>query len=330
MRRVSYPGVWTQMLADWLDQEQLAAPHIRARLASWAPDEQVPIAQWVSVLDEAQRLRPEEPALGISIGKLVQPRHLGVLGYLAMASDTLGEALAVYQRYQRLILGTELADVSVRGLDVEIRWTPIEGSSIIADELAIAALITFLRRQLDNAPATRSISFTHLGSPERRAVCESYLGCTVSFGDTHSRLRFPMSYLGTHMPRRDAGLRALLDQQAEALLTALPDPNAFDGAVQQLLVKMLPDGEVSIEKMAKRLHQSSRTLQRRLADSGMTWQELVDNTREQLARQYLADPGLSIAEVALLLGYSQQSAFTRAFSRWTGRSPLAYRQSLRS
>jgi len=66
-------------------------------------------------------------------------------------------------------------------------------------------------------------------------------------------------------------------------------------------------------------------LQRRLADSGMTWQHLLDRTREQLARQYLSDRALALAEIALLLGYSEQSAFTRSFKRWTGQTPLAFR-----
>lgn len=95
--------------------------------------------------------------------------------------------------------------------------------------------------------------------------------------------------------------------------------------MQQLLVRLLPEGEVSVDKVARALHQSTRTLQRRLAERGMSWQQLLDRTREQLARQYLRDPGLSLAEIGLLLGYSEQSAFTRAFRRWTGQTPQAYR-----
>jgi len=105
----------------------------------------------------------------------------------------------------------------------------------------------------------------------------------------------------------------------------LPQPSDFDRAVQQLLVRLLPEGEVSVDKVARALHQSTRTLQRRLADRGMSWQQLLDRTREQLARQYLRDPGLSLAEIGLLLGYSEQSAFTRAFRRWTGQTPQVFR-----
>jgi len=147
----------------------------------------------------------------------------------------------------------------------------------------------------------------------------------VDFGASHTLVRFPAAYLSIPMPHREPGLRALLDRQAKALLDALPDPNAFDKAVQQLLVRLLPDGEVTVDKVAQAMNQSTRTLQRRLADSSMTWQHLLDRTREQLARQYLNDRALALAEIALLLGYSEQSAFTRSFKRWTGLTPLAFR-----
>lgn len=138
-------------------------------------------------------------------------------------------------------------------------------------------------------------------------------------------MSIPLPLLGLPLSKRDPMLKELLERQAQALLDALPDPNAFDQSVQQLLARLLPEGQVSVDKVAASLHQSIRTVQRRLADSGLTWQELLDSTREQLACGYLRDRGLSLAEIALLLGYSEQSAFTRSFKRWTGLTPRAFR-----
>lgn len=319
-------GAWTALLTDWLDREHRPAPTIRARLAGWAPDDNVPLPVWTALLDEAAALCPDDPAPGLAIGEGVQPRHVGVLGYLVLATDTLAEAMAAYQRYERLFYGLDLAEVGMVEGEVELRWPRPPHAGAVADEVAISALVSFLRRQLAQAPPPSRIGFVHTASAARRAACEAFFGCPVGFGDTHTRVRFPASYLALPMPRRDPGLRALLDQQARALLAALPEPKAFDRAAQQLLVRMLPDGEVSVDKVAQAMHQSTRTLQRRLGDSGITWQALLDRTREQLARQYLADPGLSLAETALLLGYSEQSAFTRAFRRWTGQTPQAWRR----
>ena len=119
----------------------------------------------------------------------------------------------------------------------------------------------------------------------------------------------------------------LLDHQAQALLQALPNPQAYDEAVQRLLLRWLPEGDVSAERVAHAMNQSVRTLERRLAERELRWQTLLDRTREQLARQYLLDLNLSMSEIALLLGYSEQSNFTRAFKRWTGTTPLRFRQS---
>lgn len=318
-------GAWTQLLTDWLDMQRLPAPAIRARLAAYAPDDVVPLAAWREILDAAAALRPDMPAPGLSIGAGVLPRHVGVLGYLVLASDNLAEAVATYQRYERLFYGVDLAEVVMQRGEVEIRWPRSDTTGVVADETAIAALVTFLRKQIDDPPPPSRVGFVYAASPARAQACEAFFGCPVDFCASHTMVRFPVAYMSIPMPHREPGLRALLDRQARALLDALPAPNAFDKAVQQLLVRLLPDGEVSVDKVAQAMHQSTRTLQRRLADSGMTWQQLLDRTREQLARQYLNDRALSLAEIALLLGYSEQSAFTRAFRRWTGRTPLSFR-----
>lgn len=317
-------GAWTQLLVDWLDRERLVAPAIRARLAAYAPDDVVPIPVWRELLAQAQALRPDVLALGLTLGAGVTPRHVGVLGYLVLASDNLGEALSAYQRYERLFYGVDLAEVVLEGQEVEIRW-PEGDLGVTGNESGIAALVSFLRQQIPSPPPLLRVAFTHQADPAQAQVYEAFFECPVDFGDSHTRVRFPVSYLGIPMPHREPGLRALLDQQARALLEALPDPNVFDRAVQQCLVRLLPEGEVSVDKVAQAMHQSTRTLQRRLAGSHITWQQLLDRTREQLACQYLKDRALSLAEIALLLGYSEQSAFTRSFKRWTGKTPLSFR-----
>jgi len=115
-------GAWLRLLTDWLDREGLAAPGLRARVAAHAPDDPVPLPVWNALLHEAATLRPGQPGLGLDIGDGVQPRHVGVLGYLVLASDNLGEAVATYQRYERLFYGLDLAEVQMVAGEVEIRW----------------------------------------------------------------------------------------------------------------------------------------------------------------------------------------------------------------
>ena len=314
-------GAWTGLLTDWLDQNQLDAPGTRDRLARYAPDDSVPVSVWRELVEETLEPVPET-APELSVGACVQPRHVGVLAYLVLASETLGDAMVAYQRYERLFYGEQLAQIDTDGTDAEIRWpqTP-EPLGQSADGIAIAALVTFLRRQLDDPPPPSLIAFHGSVPAERADAYEAFFGCPVVFGDDFVRVRFPLPYLRMPMPRRDPTLRQLLNRQADALLQTLTDDERLEEQLHRHLLRLLAEGEPTLQRMARCLHMAPRTLQRRLARHGMSWQQWLDHARERLAHQYLADPGLSLNEIALLLGFSEQSAFTRSFRRWTGQAP---------
>lgn len=100
-------GAWIRLLPDWLDRMGLLAPQLRAAVSAYAPDDVVPLTDWAAMLHEAVALKPVMTAAGLDIGAGVAPRHVGVLGYLVMACDNLGQALAAYQRYERLFYGAD-------------------------------------------------------------------------------------------------------------------------------------------------------------------------------------------------------------------------------
>lgn len=325
---VRVTGAWTTLLRDWLDQQGLPAPQLRGLLARYAEEESVPVPVWRDLLERGLELATGEVAPELDVGACVTPSHLGVLGYLVLASESLGGAMLAYQRYERLFYGAQVAEINLSGEEVEIRWPPAENElGQQADGVAIAALITFLRRQLDDPPPPTGVAFLEEVSPEQASAYERFFDCPVDFGDSHVRVRFPRHYLALPMPRRDPTLRALLERQAQALLRALPSTSAIEQSLKQVILQLMAEGNPSLEQAASRLHMAPRTLQRRLAGHGLTWQQWLDQSREQLADEYLADPGLSLNDIALLLGFSEQSAFTRAYRRWTGQTPGRYRRS---
>lgn len=320
-------GAWTGLLTDWLDAEALAAPDLRAALAHYAPDDAVPAEVWRDLLTRAVALRPEQTAPELAIGSTVQPHHVGVLGYLVLATDTLGEAMLAYQRYERLFYGVNVAEVAISGDNTELRWPATTALGQLADGAAIAALVTFLRRQWDEPLSPVQVRFsTAPTTPEAAASYAAFFRCPVVFDDPHVAVRFPASLLARPMPHRDPALRTLLDRQAQALLHTLPDGSAFHRALRQALPRLLTDGRGSLRDMATTLHMSPRTLQRRLSEQGVNWQQFLDQARAGLAAEYLADPTLSLTDVALLLGFSEQSAFTRAFRHWHGSTPGRWRR----
>jgi len=134
-------GAWTGLLVDWLDQCQLEAPALRSELARWSAQDNVPVPVWRDLLARGLALAPDDSAPELGVGSCVHPGHVGVLGYLVLASDTLGEAMLAYQRYETLFYGATLAEVVIEGDQAEMRWPPSEdvlGQQ--ADGVAIAAL----------------------------------------------------------------------------------------------------------------------------------------------------------------------------------------------
>ena len=321
-RVIRVTGAWTGLLKDWLDQQGLDAENLRPELARWSTQDNVPVAVWRRMLADGLALTPDRPAPELAVGACATPRHVGVLGYLVLATDTLGEAMLAYQRYETLFYGTSLAQIEVMENEAEIRWPPSDNElGQQADGAAIAALVTFLRRQIDQPPPPSAISFLHSVDADSARAYDAFFGCPVNWSDTHVRVRFPLRYLSLPMPRRDPTLRRLLDRQAQAMLQALPQSSEADRQMQRVVLRMLSDGEPTLARAAAAMHMSPRTLQRRLARHGLSWQQWLDRSREQLAHQYLEDRALTLADIALLLGFSEQSAFNRAYKRWTGRSP---------
>lgn len=334
-RVIRVTGAWTGLLSDWLDRENLDAGPLRMALARWAGQDNVPVPVWRDMLAQGMALVPDRIAPELGVGACVRPAHVGVLGYLVLASDTLGEAMQAYQRYEGLFYGASRAEIEVIDDQAELRWPSSDNElGQQADGAAIAALVTFMRRQIDRPPPPSAVSFLESVDAQTARAYEAFFGCPVTWNDSHVRVRFPLHYMGLPMPRRDPTLRELLDRQARALLRALPassgETSSTDRRLQQVLLKLLSDGAPTLPRAARAMHMSPRTLQRRLARHHLGWQQWLDRSREQLAGQYLEDPSLTLTDIALLLGFSEQSAFTRAYRRWNGNSPGRDRRRLLS
>ena len=132
----------------------------------------------------------------------------------------------------------------------------------------------------------------------------------------------------TPLGQADAQLRQLLDAHADRLLGQLNQGHSVLDRARRELARQLPEQGADLELLAHSLQLSARTLQRRLREAGLSFSELLDETRQQLVLHYLRDPALELAEIAFLVGFSEAGSLARAFRRWTGQSPGAYRQSL--
>ena len=320
-------GSMLGILGDFVHEQGISVPEVDEAIVQYGSQSRVSFLLWSGLLEKIS-VAVADPAVGLAIGSRVVPRHVGVLGYLVLSCQNLGEALARFARYQRLVYDVNPFNVRVDEKGMELSWGIEYGKTgALADESSIAALFSFVRI-LTNQPLYPSyVSFVN-PTPDNLQYYEEFFHCPVKFEDDATRVCFPLEYLSAPLLHSDPTLLDLLSQQAETLLLVLPKADAFEEKLQQVIVQCLHEGEPTLPAVSAHLALSTRTLQRRLQERGLVFQDILEHTRRELAIRYLEDKSLSLTDIALLLGYSEQSAFNRAFKRWYNQPPKAYRKLL--
>lgn len=268
------------------------------------------------------------PALGLDIADSVQPKHLGIIAYIALSCNTLAEALQRYYDFHRLIYDGSPLHVNILGDHLAIGWgdIPFHLTTQVTHELAIALMLQFLKYFMDfDDIHVHEVHFVH-PAPKNTALYEQYFHCKVRFSQPVAQIILPVSELAKSLRQGDQTLQNLLMQQARSLLDKLPHSTQMDQRLQQAILTGIQKNLYQIEAIAQQLNMSVRQLQRHLQQQGTTYQQRMQEVRHLLAEQYLKDPHLSLQEIALLLSYSEQSAFQRAFKKWTGSTPQQWRQ----
>jgi AraC-like DNA-binding protein len=272
--------------------------------------------------------RIADPAFGLRAAQCWHPSNLGTLGYAWLSSSTLRTALKRLVRYWRIVM----ADVTVR-LDetpegVQFIHTPPELDSTldrIRGDTVMAIISDMCRTNFGQAFSPRRVAFRH-PAPADASPYESLFGCPVSFGADANRLLIGSGEADHPLPTGNRDLAAAHDRILIEQLARL-DKTDVIARLRASLLERMTSGEFSAQDIARDLHMSPRSLQRRLAEADASYKSLIDDTRRDMALRYLQDPSKSASDITFLLGYSQQSVFSRAFRRWTGMSPSEYRSS---
>ena len=327
------PPYYVQLLFDYLDARGESAGAVLRRQP---PDADaatgIPVTEWADMLARAAAHMDDE-RLGLHLGQTITPRHLGVLGHLTLACDHLAGALSRLDRYQRLICDYAPMQQRLVGDYIELSWDASYGRpGPLVDETGITALVAYCQHLIDPTALAEN---GHCANP--RLVCfmnpapadirpyEQYFCCPVLFDQPQTRIQVGLDTMLLPLGGADAELAALMERQAEDRLAALPDTPRLIHDLRHAVARALHNGEPSLEDIAHGLCISARTLQRRLRESGSRYRDELADVRYQLATAYLRDPRLTVADVAQLLGYSEHSAFSRSFTRWSGQSPQRWR-----
>lgn len=267
-----------------------------------------------------------DPCLGIHAAEHVQPATFHSLGLAVLASQTLEDALVRGARYSRIV--SNAVDVYVEhtplGVKQALRFREGVPPADEAIDLYIASSLKMGRILTGQEIKPVEVKLRRRATPEIAAEFRRILATPITFAADENS--FTISHAAAQQPLPMAN-PALARQNDQVVVEYLA---RFDGAriaekVRAELISRLPAGEPSRGDVASALHLSEKTLQRRLKDENASYQAILDETRRELAQQYLREGRVSVCEVTFRLGFSDQSSFTRAFKRWTGTAPGAYR-----
>jgi AraC-like DNA-binding protein len=267
-----------------------------------------------------------DPCFGLKAAELWHPSNLGALGYAMLASNTLRTALERLDRYYRVLSDEEFMklDETQEGLTITLVSRHNKREIPVQNDAALAVMLSMCRVNYIDELAPVSVTFTQ-PKPSCSARFYEYFRSQVVFEAPTNSFTLPIEAVDKNLPGSNPQLAELNDQIMIEYLANL-DPGHITEKVKGIIIDQLPSGNVTDESVARVLYMSSRKLQRQLQSAGTTFATLLNKTRQDLAQKYLRDQDTSMTEIAFLLGFSESSAFSRAFKRWVGVSPSEYRK----
>ncbi len=292
------------------------------------PDATVAAAQELRIIRNLMRLLGPAFPLGIEVGRRYHATTYGIWGFALMSSATFGDAVSVGLRY--LQLTSTFCDIrpTVRGEDatlvIDDRDLPGDVRDVLV-EITVAALIT-LQFDLDSANLPVKRLALKMKPPAYAGRFRTLFDASPEFGAAHNALTVDAHCLALKLPQRNALTRRQCEDECRRVLERRRRSEGWAGRVRRHLAGDPARGP-TMDVLAAELGVSVRTLRRRLADEGTDYETVVDEIREALAEALLATTTLTVAEVSERLGYSEPSAFARAFRRWKAMSPNEYRRS---
>ena len=284
---------------------------------------------YLDLLEEIAESEEDPVLFHLRAGRSMRCDDYGVLGLALKSAPTLLESYRRFARYGQLLIGTPIYSVDVTDDRVSMRINreaPRYGLQL-SNEAAISTFWALSKDAIgrDFAPAAVFYEHEKPGSVEHY---ENFFGCPVNFGAEFNGLCVTSELADEANRVGDNTIVEYFDQQLNTKLASTRDESSWRTTVRDEVAKALSGGLPLKKDIAKKLGVSDRTLQRRLSSEGLSFQGIVEETQQSLAKQLLTKSRYSLAEVAFMTGFSEQSAFNRAFKRWAGETPGSFRASV--
>jgi AraC-like DNA-binding protein len=299
---------------------------VRADLAD--AEARIAYAAYIGLVERAAVLLGDA-GYGLRLGASHGLRDGGLLGFIALNSPTLGDALANIERYVRVTNEGIDAEFKAHGQGATLRFREsdesLRGLRHNAEQAA-AMVVTGARELTRKKAAPLRIEFMH-GRPKAHIDYEGIFGCPIRFRAEWDGVVYADETLRLPVIGADNKLLRVLEGACRRIIGPTPRTHDLVHSVRQHVVHRLAKGPVPFGDVARHFSMSSKTLERRLGERGASYRALLQTIRRDLAKRYLAETDLSLQQIAYLLGYSEPAPLARAFKRWIGSTPMQYRAS---
>lgn len=270
---------------------------------------------------------PDGLTLPLRVGATMKSDEYGAFGLAWKSAPDLRGSFARSARYGHVLGNAETYSLEQGNegwffcLD---KAGNAEAGMLLSNEASMSAVMTICQEVATQPFQQLGVYFKHeaRGDP---AAYEKHFNCPVYFNSGRDALLVSEASLDVPNKLGDETIATFFDQHLEEELAKRAEPDSLDKRVRMAVAKMLSEGVPTLSTVAGSLGMSARTLQRRLSDQDKSFQQLVDQARRELAQQLLRETNYSLAEIAFLTGFAEQSGFTRAFKRWAGDTPRSYR-----
>ncbi len=311
---------WRVLQSCGIEPSEIIPARLYRPGAAIEDDSYVRLRDYYAILGEVIDSVDDE-AVGVRAAELIHPSHLGVFGHAWIASPSVIASCRMLARFGRVFFGDLRVELRELPDIVELSYDPdgVSPYPAVDADIQVGGLIKFCRMQYGDSFVPLAVALRR-PEPRRRAPWDEFFGVTVEFDADENLARIDPELAGTILTTAHTALF----EQHRATLADLDEPDLIT-RVRLAIQQLLPSGSAPEEKVAAIVGVNPRTLHRRLSEHGESYRSLLQSVRMELAERYLVRDGYNITEAAFLLGYSDSSAFSRAFKSWFGVTPSEYR-----
>ncbi len=290
------------------------------------PDARLPMESYVALMAVSKKLC-NDAALPLRLGAAQNFDKISIVGLMCYSAATMGEALNLLNRYGYLVAELDVPEPDNRfqlifeNDDlwlVDTRSNPNKFPELT--EETWARFVSENRREFPDRPFAKSVHVPH-PEPKHASEYKRVLNIPVVFNSTKNAILIDSHWPSLKLSAPNQYVLGLLSEHATKLLAKLQNSKTIAGQVECLLIPVLHKGNPGMEDIAQIMGMSRQTLYRKLKEEGIKYETLLDSLRHKMALNYLRDQNVSVNETAYLVGFSDVSAFSRAFVRWTGKRP---------